>query len=254
MNNNKINDCIIEDENKNNIEKENINSNIKNDNLNNNIENDNFNNNNDDNSNNNSIEGHNSFEENNDEFSNNNDNNENNNKKNDYDNIYFIDTYYDKSNNFTYIISCCSQYVKSFNYNLNILYQKYQDNEIKTGIHSSAIINETKNKVQLIESAIDGFIRIWDFHESILLKRIKICEEGIKGICLWDENLLCVGCDDKSIKIVKLNDGNIVRIIFGHKAKVCTIKEVNHEKFGKCLISKGWGSDTIKLWYNNEIN
>ena len=170
------------------------------------------------------------------------------------DNIYFVETYYDKKNNFTYIIVCCSQYVKSFNYNLNILYNKYQDHDFENRIHSSAVINEKENLIELIESCIDGYIRIWNFHENILLNRILVCEQGIKGICLWDKNYLFIGCDDKSIKILQLSDGNIIKILFGHQAKVCTIKTINNKKYGKCIISKGWGNDDIKLWINNEIN
>ena len=175
-------------------------------------------------------------------------------KEDKYDNIYFIDTYFDRKNKVTYIIACCSQYVKSYNYNLNVLYNKYQDHEFENRIHSSAVIKEKEIMVQLIESCIDGNIRIWNFHENILLNRINVCEQGIKGICLWNNNYLFVGCDDKSIKIVQLSDGSIIKILFGHQSKVCTIKTINNEKYGKCLVSKGWGSDVIKLWINNEIN
>ena len=170
-----------------------------------------------------------------------------------YENIYFVDTYYSQKDNFTYIIACCSQYVKSYNYNLNILHKKYLDKEMPKKIHSSSLITKRENTSQLIESSIDGYIRIWDFYEGILLKRIMVCGEGVKGLCLWDENLLCVGCDDKSIKIIDLNSGNIVKILFGHKLKICCIKNINHEKYGKCLISKGWGNDFIKLWFINEF-
>ena len=121
-------------------------------------------------------------------------------------------------------------------------------------IHSSAIITKREKTTKLIETALDGFIRIWDFHKGLLLKRIMVCQEGIKGICLWDENYLCVGCDDKSIKFVGINEEKVTKILFGHRMKICCIKTINHDKYGKCLISKGWGDDFIKLWFNNEIN
>ena len=99
---------------------------------------------------------------------------------------------------------------------------------------------------------MDGYIRIWNFHENILLNRIKISAQGIKGRCLWDENHIFVGCDERCIKLVQFNDGIIENIMFGHKGKVCCIKQIFHEKYGKCLVSKGWGLDAIKLWVNNE--
>jgi hypothetical protein len=169
-----------------------------------------------------------------------------------YDDIYYIDTYYDNSINTIFIISCCSKFVKSFNYNSNTLYQIYQDHEKESSIHSSALVTESENIVKLIDSCMDGYIRIWNFHENILLKRIKISDQGIKGICLWDENHIFVGCDERCIKLVQFNDEIIENIMFGHKGKVCCVKRIFHEKYGKCLVSKGWGLDVIKLWVNNE--
>ena len=183
--------------------------------------------------------------------------NQNNNNNNpiikSYDDIYFIDTYNDYTNNIIFIISCCSKFVKSFNYNSNTLYQIYQDHEKESSIHSSAVVTESENIVKLIDSCMDGYIRIWNFHENILLNRINISAQGIKGICLWDENHIFVACDERCIKLVQFNDGIIENIMFGHKGKVCCIKQIFHEKYGKCLVSKGWGLDTIKLWVNNEL-
>jgi hypothetical protein len=202
-------------------------------------------------SNNNNISNDSNINQNDNDNDNNNNNNYNLNIK-PYDDIYYIDTYYDKSNNTIFIISCCSKFIKSFNYNSKTLYQIYQDHEKESSIHSSAVVIESENIVKLIDSCMDGYIRIWNFHENILLKRIKISDQGIKGICLWDENHIFVGCDERCIKLVQFNDGIIESIMFGHKGKVCCVKQIFHEKYGKCLVSKGWGIDVIKLWVNNE--
>ena len=250
INNNNLNNNNLKDEKESNIilndtnNEYEDNNNIKdNENLNNNYNEENNNISND----NNNIE--------NDNMSNNEDNSTNNILiiEEEFNNVYFIETYYSKEKNFTYIIACCSENVKSYNFNLNILYHKYIDEERPKKIHSSATIKERENITHLIEAALDGYIRIWDFHQGILLKRIMVCEEGVKGICLWDDNYLCVGCDDKSIKFLEMNEEKITKILFGHKMKICCIKKINHHKYGKCLISKGWGGDFIKLWFNNEI-
>ena len=166
------------------------------------------------------------------------------------DHIYYIETYYDTKFNTTYIISCCSEYVKSFNYNLNTLYHLYQENTSENKIHGNVIIDDNNliNIVRLIETCNDGYVRIWDFHLGDLLNKIQICDEGIKSICLWDEDHIFVGCDDASIKMVDINTNEILHVLYGHKEKVCCLKKVEHEKFGKCIVSKGWGSDAIKLW------
>ena len=81
-----------------------------------------------------------------------------------------------------------------------------------------------------------------------MLNKIKICDEGIKSICLWDENTIFVGCDDATIKMVNINTKEILHVLYGHKQRVCCLKIIEHEHFGKCIISKGWGGDFIKLW------
>ena len=178
------------------------------------------------------------------------------NKKPEIDHIYYIESYFDKKTCITYIISCCSECVKSFNYNTNILYHIYQENEKEKFIHGNVIIDDSSqnnnNLVKLIETCNDGYVRIWDFHMGDLLNKIKICEEGIKSICLWDENNIFVGCDDTTIKLVNINSNEITHTLYGHKQRVCCLKKIEHEKYGKCLISKGWGGDFIKLWKKKE--
>ena len=165
------------------------------------------------------------------------------------DHIYYIDSYFDIKLNITYIISCCSEFIKSFNFNLNILYHIYLDETTEKNIHGSAIIDDRSNNiVRLIECCIDGYVRIWDFHLGILLNKIKICNEGINSICLWNENHIIIGCNDATIKMVDINKNEIIHVLYGHKQRVCCIKIIEHEKYGKCIISKGWGADAIKLW------
>ena len=170
------------------------------------------------------------------------------------DHIYYIDSYYDKKLNTTYIISCCNKFVKSFNYNTNTLYHVYIDKEVKKDIHGNDIVDDSNdNLVKLFETCNDGYVRIWDFHFGDLLNKIKICDDGIKSICIWDENTIFVGCDDATIKMVDINKNEILHVLYGHRQRVCCLKIVEHEKYGKCFISKGWGGDFIKLWKKNEL-
>ena len=170
------------------------------------------------------------------------------------DHIYYIDTYFDKKLKTSYIISCCSGFIKCFNYNTNTLYQIYFDKEGEKNIHGNDIVDDSnENLVRLIETCNDGYVRIWDFHLGEMLNKIKICDEGIKSICLWDENTIFVGCDDATIKMVNINTNEILHVLYGHKQRVCCLKIIEHEHFGKCIISKGWGGDFIKLWKKNDF-
>ena len=65
------------------------------------------------------------------------------------------------------------------------------------------------------------------------------------GICLWDVNNLFVGCVDKTMKLININNGKIIKSLSGHREEVITIKKVIHPKYGECLIS--YGGDII-LW------
>ena len=60
-----------------------------------------------------------------------------------------------------------------------------------------------------------------------------------------------VGCDDKTIKLIELKYGKIIKELKGHNNKVLSIKSIIHPKYGKCLISKGAYNEPIKLWILN---
>ena len=164
------------------------------------------------------------------------------------ENTSFIDTYYDNKLFKYYIITGNDGYVKSYDYNNNKLYHKYCAND-NSG-HISIIINDYDKDIKLIESSLRGNIRIWNFHSGILLKKIKISNYFLNGICLWDNDHLFVGCQDKTIKLVDIKNNLIIKSLIGHDKDVCTIKIFNHPKYGKCLISQSLQENIIKLWIN----
>ena len=169
---------------------------------------------------------------------------------NDNDKTLFIDVYYEELLSNIYIIICCFNYVKSYNYYNNKIYHKYYDNDNEG--HLSAIIyfNEV---TKLIESCIDGYIRIWNFHTGLLLNKIKLSDKYLYGLCLWDEYQLYVGCGDKTIRLIDLKNELVVKkIILGNKTEVLTIKKFNHSQYGECLICLGLSNDKIKLLINGK--
>ena len=161
---------------------------------------------------------------------------------------FFIDSYYDENFDKNYIITSNDGYIKSYDFSQNKLYRKYCDKD-KRGHFSFLIINKN-GIVKIIESVCDGNIRIWDFNTGILLKRIKVSDHRVYGICLWNDNYLFIGCEDKKIKLIDLKIGRIINELTGHSKDVLTIKTINHPKYGKCLISQGLEDDQIKLWTN----
>ena len=167
----------------------------------------------------------------------------------------FIDTYYDEQSSKIFIITANQGFVASYDYYNNKLNHKYIDeNNNNKSDHCSIIINSSEKKdnnekiITLIESCDDGYIRIWNFHSGEILKRIKVQDKYIYGICLWDNDILFVGGGNKNLNIVDLNEEKIIRNLDGHNDDVLTIKTIIHPKYGKCLITQGNGEDQIKMW------
>ena len=165
------------------------------------------------------------------------------------DNSYYIDNYYERNLSKNYIITGNNGYVKSYDYNENKIYHKYYEINNNNRGHMSLIINKNKEIIELIESSCEGNIRIWNFHSGLLLKKIYVSEEPLREICIWNSEYLFVGCDDKTIKLIELNNGKIIKELKGHMDKVLSIKTIIHPKYGKCLISSSADDDDkIKLW------
>lgn len=163
------------------------------------------------------------------------------------DSVYFIDTIYDNILSKCYIIIGCNGFIKSFDYNNNQIYKKYNDND--NNRHCSIIININEEKAKIFDSSFDGNLRIWDFHEGNLLDKIKICDNSwLFGLCLWDNEHLLIGCGDKSIKIVELKNRTINAKLNVFNNKVLCIKKIIHPLYGECLITQGYEKEQIKIF------
>ena len=167
------------------------------------------------------------------------------------DAIFFLDTFYDKKLSTNYIITGNIGQVTSFNYNKNEIYHTYCDNDHKG--HFSVIINSNSNDdIKLIESSCDGNIRIWGFHSGLLFNKIKVNDNELNGICLWNNDYLFVGCDDNNLKLINLKNKNVIKILSGHNREVLTVKKFIHPNYGECFISQSLGDGEIKIWINKE--
>ena len=163
-------------------------------------------------------------------------------------NTLFLKVYFDKINSINYIITCNINFIKSYNYNKNIIYHRYYEDN--NSFHNGVIINSYTNVVKLIESCNDGNIRIWDFHSKSLLNKIKIDNSPLTSICEWDKDHILISCKNKGIKIIKLDEGKIKKIFKTKNTIIYTIKIINHPKYGKGLITQGTFFEQIKFWIN----
>ena len=158
----------------------------------------------------------------------------------------FIDTYYDVQQGKYYIITGNKNSVKSYDYNTNELYRAYSD-EISNH-HRSIITYNDDTFVKIIVPSEEGYIRIFDFHSGLLLKKIFIAtNNGLIGICLWNKKYLFVGCKNKNIKLIDLEKEKCVKDLVGHNHWVCSVQKIKINNFGECLISQGL-DNKIKIW------
>ena len=162
---------------------------------------------------------------------------------------YFMDIYYDNDLNKNYIITGNKGYLKSYYFNNNKLYHKYYDRSaIEIKGHFSVIISRSENTIKLIDSSFDGFVRIWNFHSNILLNKINLNSGKLYGICLFNEDNIFIGCEDKTMKLLNIKNMKVIKEFKGHEREVITIKKAQHFILGECIVSKGRGKEQIKIW------
>ena len=161
--------------------------------------------------------------------------------------INLLSTYYDKKEDKFLVIDANSRNIEVFDF--NDLSKSYRYFKLKIDcVHSFFIIyeNENTNQVQLIDSNMNGFIHIWDFHTAECLKSIPI-ETAINGICLWDNQYAISTGKNKQIKIIDLNEGKVIRSLEFHTKDTLSVQKINLTKYGDCLISHGLDK-CLKLW------
>ena len=187
-------------------------------------------------------------------------------------NTIFIDTFFDEKMSNNYIISGNCGFVEAYDYTNDKIYHKYthfNDSNHKNPYHTNVIYcyesiiistlddtNNGKTFLKLIASCSDGFIKIWNFHSGEILKVIKVFGVFLHSICLINNNNLAVGCGDKTIKIVDIKTGKVIKVLIGDDDDINCIKKINHPQFGICLITKGNTQfrykNNIKLWGNKK--
>ena len=159
----------------------------------------------------------------------------------------YIDTYYDNILSKYYLITGNSRFSKSYDNKNNFIYYK----DVNNCSYCNIIIKNNNNIIKLIASCSDGIIRIYNFHSGSLINKIIVSNHRLSVICFWNNNYLFAGCKDKTIKILDIKNGIIIKNLDGHFEEVLTIQKIMHPKYGKCLLSQNWKESQIKLWIND---
>ena len=163
---------------------------------------------------------------------------------------YFVDVYYE--NEKIYIITGNQDFVCSYDFYKNEKYNTYYDkfsNYKNQTEHYSIIIMKNNGIVKMIETSVNhGNINIWDFHNGNLIKIIKNETSGLIGLIKWDDEKFIVGDFKKNMILLDVENENDKNYYIAHDNYVVCLKTINHEKYGKCLVTQGYDDDGIKIW------
>ena len=162
-----------------------------------------------------------------------------------------INTFFDDELNKNFIITGNIGFCKSFDFEKNEEYKKYQDSD-GTGMGVVCCFNifiyRREGEVRLMDTNTLGNIRIWDFHSSELLNKIKTNLDDLSS-CLWNEQYILYGGKKYIIEIYDLNKKKKVYSLFdsneNEQKTIVNLKKINHPLYGTSLIF--FDKNSIKL-------
>ncbi len=164
---------------------------------------------------------------------------------------YIVDCYHNSFQKKYYVITGNENFIVSYNFDDGKVYNKYCDYSSESCIHMFFEITVKDKDTFLIETDLLGYVRVWNFDSGSMIKKYLVGKNlKLRGICLWNENYIFVGSNDKKILLIDLNNGNILDNLKCNEV-ACTIKKINSYKFGECLLFMGKSyNGKIKMWKN----
>ena len=114
--------------------------------------------------------------------------------------------------------------------------------------HFSGCLYTKNDNDYLLSSSSNGYINIWDLYNKKIYKTINTNGCELAHIIEWNKKYIIVAdYNNKSFKIINIDDGSIYNINTEHKDKLKCIKKVNHPIYGESLLTAA-NDKTIKLW------
>ena len=165
------------------------------------------------------------------------------------DKTYIIISYFDDITNKNYIVTGNMGFIKSFDFQENVMYNKYNDNSNKP--HFSLIFYKEEKIMKLIDSCCDGKIRIWNFHSAELMNIIDFYVK-INNISLLKNKYIFISCYDYTIRLLNLKD-ETVEEYEKIDQDIFSLYAIDHYTGRNFLITQGLDKDPIFI-YNLEIN
>ena len=160
--------------------------------------------------------------------------------------IFYLLSWYNKRNNKYYIIQFSFKKIIINNLLEDELYSELS-NEPEDN-HFSGFIYYKDNNDYLCSSSYNGYINIWDLYNKKIYKTINTNGCVLAHIIEWNKKYIIVAdYNNKSFKIIDIDNNSIYNINPEHKDKLACVKKINHPKYGESLLSAAIDK-TIKLW------
>ena len=160
--------------------------------------------------------------------------------------IFYLLTWYNKRNNKYYIIQFSYKKIMINNLLEEELYSEFSN--VSEHDHKSGLIYYIDNNDYLCSSSSNGYINIWDLYNKNIYKVINTNGCYLANIIKWNKKYIIVAdYNNKSFKIIDIDNNSIYNINPEHKDKLVCVKKINHPKYGESLLSAA-KDKTIKLW------
>ena len=158
---------------------------------------------------------------------------------------FYIET--DEINDNKYIISGGNKGVNIFNYPSFSNYYCFKEGN-DSSYHNYAKIIKINNAFNIIDSGCSNIIRIWDFKNKNLIKRITSnSSSNLYGFILINNLYLIIGSGDKEIKVFDINNGILVTKFSKHTNYVVGVKLIKDKDNNTYFVSSGCDKN-MYLW------
>ena len=168
------------------------------------------------------------------------------------DNTYFVDIFNDNDNDKYYIITANNENLKSYDFETKNVYKIYNSSQKGIDYYCFCVM-KIDNKLNLIASSNDGYLRLWDFDNGdIPLNEMNIGKGELYDICKWNDNSFFVGSENKQIIFVQLKSVNfevVYTLEYDEKdiyQQICCIRKDDKEE--PYLYTQSANDKIIKVW------
>ena len=160
--------------------------------------------------------------------------------------IYYLLSWYNKRNNNYYIIQFSFKKIMINNLLEDELYSEFiHEPEVE---HFSGFIYNKNYIDYLWSSSKNGYINIWDLNHKQFFNFIDTNGCKLAHIIQWNKKyIIAADYDNKSFKIIDLDNNSIYNIDTEHKKGLCCVKKINHPKYGESLLTAA-NDKIIKIW------